>query len=107
MSNNWDGEGLPPETSRIEYTPINYGSLGVEVGKWYEGVIIAYHGPHVWISDNGIRMIDNTKFRPIKSDRDKAIDEMKDIFNKKWHGFSLDDAMSALYDAGFKKQSGE
>ena len=50
------------------------------------------------------RPIDNSyEFRPIKSDREKAIEEMAKIFFDAQNGIANDISFGALYDAGFKK----
>lgn len=74
----WDGEGLPPVGCRIEYacTQPDIGHPAIEAGKWYGGTIIAYYDECVWTSDNGIRHLNNTIFRPIRSEADKKRDEI-------------------------------
>lgn len=70
---------LPPVGSRIEYACIkpDNGHPAIEFGKWYGGTVIAYYEGFVWTSDNGIRRLDNTIFRPMKSPEDVARDEAK------------------------------
>lgn len=73
----WNGEGLPPVGCRIEYTCTvpDVGHPAIESGKWYGGTIIAYHNECVWTSDNGIRHLRNTTFRPLRSEADRKRDE--------------------------------
>src|SRR5688572_13003268 len=62
-------EWLPEVGERIEYACIKFDENrpAIEFGKWYGGTVIAYHDGAVWTSDNGIRLLRNTKFRPMKS----------------------------------------
>jgi len=104
----WNGEGLPPVGEDIEYTTTQYqlGKPSIEVGKWYRGKIIAYYNGAVWTSDNGIRLLDVTKFRPIKSERDKALEYVDDKWREHNDGVSGSQArefFAILYDAGMLK----
>lgn len=80
----WDGEGLPPVGEVIEYSCIFFdpNRPAIEKGQWYKGTVIAYYDDCVWTSDNGIRPLDNTQFRPIRTEaerkRDQAISQMMD-----------------------------
>lgn len=99
-------ECLPPVGARIQYSCIKFDENrpAIEFGKWYGGTVIAYHEGFVWTSDNGIRRLDNTIFRPIRSPedvaRDEAIAEMRII------GYTLPaeivfskEEMAGIYDA--------
>lgn len=97
----WNGEGLPPIGVRVQYSP-NYTTFGTTAGCWYEGKVIAYHDAYIWLSDNGIRTVANLKFRPIKSDREKAIEEMSRIIHDH-DGIINDRSLGAIYDAGYRK----
>lgn len=81
----WDGEGLPAVGSRIQYSCIKFDENrpAIESGKWYGGTVIAYHDGAVWTSDNGIRHLSNTIFRPIRSPEDVARDEAIDSIQAK------------------------
>lgn len=108
MSNNWDGKGLPPAGTTVEYTAIDYDHAkpAIENGKWYRGTIIAYYEGWVWTSDNGIRSVSNTAFRPIKSDRDKAVEDI--IKYLRITNQSDYEIAEKIYDAGYRKTtSGE
>lgn len=85
----WNGEGLPPVGCRIEYTckQTDAGHPAIEAGKWYGGAIIAYYGGGVWTSDNGIRHLSNTIFRPIRSEE----------YNKRYAAI---EALFEILDAG-------
>lgn len=81
-SEKWNGEGLPPVGEVIEYSCIffNPNRPAIEKGQWYKGTVIAYYDDCVWTSDNGIRPLDNTQFRPIRTEaerkREEAIEQM-------------------------------
>lgn len=81
----WSGEGLPPVGAVIEYSCIffNPNRPAIEKGQWYKGTVIAYYDDCVWTSDNGIRPLDNTQFRPIRTEaerkRDQAITQMMEL----------------------------
>lgn len=57
-----------------------YSSLAEVV--WNICTVIAYYDGYVWTSDNGIRMLSNTKFKPIdtRTDTDKAYDDMETAY---------------------------
>lgn len=69
----WNGDGLPPVGCRVEYAckQPDLGHPAIENGKWYGGIIIAYYDDCVWTSDNGIRHLSNTIFRPIRTKADQ------------------------------------
>lgn len=73
----WDGEGLPPVGVRVQYTckKFNPHRPATEEGLWYEGTVIAYHDGYVWTSDNGIRPLHNTNFRPIRTEAERKREE--------------------------------
>ena len=62
-----DNGVLPVVGMEVLYTCINHqsGKPVIEVGKWYSGTVIAYHDGFVWTSDNGLRQLSNTKFKPL------------------------------------------
>ncbi|HHE5697781.1 TPA: hypothetical protein ACPEY2_001669 [Citrobacter amalonaticus] len=98
----WDGEGLPPVGCRVEYTckQPDLGHPAIEAGKWYGGTIIAYYDECVWTSDNGIRHLSNTIFRPLRSEeynkRYAAIEALFEILDA---GFSTSQDSIDIYDA--------
>ncbi len=98
----WDGVGLPPIGCRVEYTckQEDAGHPAIEAGKWYGGTIIAYHAECVWTSDNGIRHLKNTIFRPLtsKSDNRKyaAIESLFEVLDA---GVSTSQDAIDIYDA--------
>jgi len=102
----WNGEGLPPVGDTVEYSAIDYdfSKPSIENGNWYRGKIIAYYDGCVWTSDNGIRSLGNTAFRPIKSDRDKAIEEIAVLWSSHMsNNKGLTEFFGGIYDAGFHK----
>ncbi|HAV1619693.1 TPA: hypothetical protein JG829_002397 [Enterobacter hormaechei subsp. steigerwaltii] len=98
----WNGDGLPPVGCRIEYTckQPDAGHPAIEAGKWYGGTIIAYYGEGVWTSDNGIRHLSNTIFRPLRSEENNkryaAIEALFEILDA---GVSTSQDSIDIYDA--------
>ncbi len=81
----WDWQNdkmlrLPPVGERVSYSCVERDSKeAIEVGQWYCGTIIAYHCGYVWTSDNGIRALSNTRFRPLDRATRKAEAEKKRV----------------------------
>lgn len=98
----WDGDGLPPVGCRVEYTckQPDLGHPAIEAGKWYGGTIIAYYDECVWTSDNGIRHLSNTIFRPMRSEEGKkryaAIEALFEILDS---GVSTSQDSIDIYEA--------
>lgn len=99
----WNGDGLPPVGERIEYAckEEDLGHPAILKGSWYGGTIIAYHDGCVWTSDNGIRHLDNTKFRPLRTEEEKALESAKHIIaelcrDSASNGHSADLIMEAI-----------
>lgn len=100
QKSEWNGEGLPPVGCRIEYTCTqpDIGHPAIETGKWYSGTVIAYYDGAVWTSDNGIRQLRNTTFRPIRSDADRKRDAaVSAMLNAQSYGGQ--DVYCDIYDA--------
>lgn len=74
----WNGEGLPPVGLRVEYTCKKFSPSKEAIipGNWYGGTIIAYYDDCVWTSDNGIRPLDNTLFRQIRTEAERKREEV-------------------------------
>jgi hypothetical protein len=51
-----------------------------------------------------VREIDDQQFRPIRTEEDKAVDEMLEIFNSIKPEPSMRDALREMYRAGYKKE---
>lgn len=107
----WNGEGLPPVGEKVLYTTTEHqeGKPSIEVGKWYLGTIIAYHNGFVWTSDNGLRMLRVTKFRPLKTEAEKERgrlyeDAKLECEKAKCFGptYSFLDCIETLIDAGWR-----
>ena len=102
-------EYIPKVGDSCEYTAIRDGDgqySAILAGIWYGcKKVIAFHDGHVWTSDNGIRPLKNTIFRPLKTEREKTVDAAIAVMNN-----SLDDSQQgwalALYDHGMLKMSG-
>ena len=99
----WNGEGLPPVGTECEV--IRRGVVETDRAK------ISYQGNGVLCyidMDTGMEFSaahDAHEFRPIKSEREKAIEEMRDSFNVEIG--NQDFIFGALYDAGYRKQESE
>ena len=98
----WNGEGLPPVGAVIEVRRND--------NDWYRAFVVAHDNGRVvyrcdydmtaygWTIGNG--------FRPIKSERDKAIEEMRKVMSNacKVSGpTDPKDICVALYDAGYRR----
>lgn len=99
----WNGEGLPPVGTVCEFK--RYISV-----KWLPGVL-SYISDYTAVitlhecDDSGRREEVGHplafEFRPIRTEREKAIDEMMKVVN---HGLSSKELVARLYDAGYRKQ---
>lgn len=103
VPNGWNGEGLPPVGAECEYklTNVNYRT------DFSRGKVLAYGVQKVFMEhcsskNEFIQSIVNIEFRPIRTERDKAIEEMLDLINAGTQ-LSLVDAIEQLYDAGYRK----
>ena len=101
----WDGEGLPPVGIVCEWC--DYGDRGED---WKQVEILAIHQGAYWMISGAEYEIDTNpkhfEFRRKKSDKEKAIEEMFEIFMQEVDGdfFSnAESAIEALYEAGYKK----
>lgn len=118
MSNNWNGIGIPPigTTGTADFhesiwpksdldrfigeTVTVVGHFEIKDGK--KGIVIEH-------KTKGVGAVMNYQegiIKPIKSDRDKAIDAMEAAWNE-WSGTNTRASLGRLYDAGYRKQSGE
>jgi len=101
---------LPEVGEECEYTALrNDHKTSIEAGQWYHcKKIIAFHDGFVWTSDNGVRNLDNTIFRPLRTqsqiEREELIRIATQVLN---HDDVITemDAAEALYDAGMLKRS--
>lgn len=103
MGSEWNGEGLPPVGVECE----TYCSE-----DWSKCKVLAYHKSEyntwAWVlfdGDNepeGWDCINDDSFRPIKSPREVAIEEIKIILGNYVHA-EIPRCAAALYDAGWRK----
>ena len=100
----WDGTGLPPVGVECEYRfpNVNYRST------FSRGKVLAYGAQKVfmehWSSKNEfIQPLDNIEFRPIRTERDEAIEEMRKVVTN-YNKTDVIHAIEQLYDAGYRKQ---
>ena len=101
----WRGpqDGLPPVGAVCEYKIGN--------GNWFECEIISHSRlvikcPHLENDcDQGLQIVGDKEavFRPIQSDRDRAIEEMLSLDASDGRLTSRTDFCGALYDAGYRK----
>jgi len=93
-------DGLPPVGVKCEWT-ISEGSE-----YWQECEIKGYYKEQMWMDDGTLEGEDLTchisylKFRPIKSNKEKAIEEMIDIIND---NLTAGGIAVALYSEGYRK----
>lgn len=108
----WQGpqDGLPPVGTECMYhNGSKYGS------KYVHGKIVAHvddgDGIDAIIQCDGAWYCGRSpdSFRPLKSDRDKAIDEIGKVIDKNLNNYPLKviAIAEAIYDAGFRKESAE
>ena len=106
---DWNGEGLPPVGAVVE---VSHGWCD----KWVEARIIYIDSRHtICASSDSERTAHlytaNNVFRPIRSERETAIEDMKqitkaaaDAHKRELHGaLSEEYLLGALYDAGHRK----
>lgn len=98
----WDGEGLPPVGTICEY---RFSNVNYNV-DFSEGTVIAYGKREVFMSHRSsgnefIRPINDIEFRPVQTEREKAIDEIASMIGR---GTFFEDA-ERIYDAGYRKVS--
>lgn len=103
-----DGEGLPPVGTVCE----------VDIGGWVECEIIAHFKQRRAMvaafitpypnSDGSVRLdsLVAKHFRPLRSDEDKAVEEMERVFREA-ETANLRSLMRALYRAGYRRQAEE
>jgi len=104
--NNWNGVGLPPVGAECEFFWESTGNI------WVKGAIAAI------VTEAGIESAviqldgcyrvspDPHVFRPIKSEREKAIEEMYSTLENT-ASMSYKQVAEKLYDAGYRKQESE
>lgn len=101
----WSGDGLPPVGIECEYRfpNVNYRST------FSRGKVLAYGAQKVfmehWSSKNEfIQPLDNIEFRPIRTERDEAIEQMRKVVTN-CNKTDVIHAIEQLYDAGYRKLS--
>jgi hypothetical protein len=101
----WSGEGLPPVGTVCEYIDAS--------GKYHQVEITGYGRSLVLFvvegsSNEQCTAKDPHLFRPIRSEEDRAVEEMAKVFNSNcavdYSGQPLLDGMKALYREGYRKQ---
>jgi len=97
----WNGEGLPPIGTEVEYLTLELKAEGFT--QYLKGKILAYHEGHVWMLEyhDGLPCsfeIRDLEFRPIKSERQIQIDKIESIIY--YAECTTTSAAERLYDAG-------
>lgn len=93
----WNGEGLPPVGTACEFK---------RTDVWVSGKVKYQSDKFVILNTDtnaGEMVFDpcSLQFRPIRTEREKAIDEMMKVVN---HGLPSKELVARLYDAGYRKQ---
>ena len=96
---------IPSVGEEVIYTTTEnqVGKPSIEVGQWYRGKIIAYYDGFVWTSDNGIRIMSKTKFKPIDKERESVIQGALEVLGHDYQDDSVVKIISSLYDVGILK----
>lgn len=101
----WTGEGLPPVGTVCEF--MKHNSPPAPKGQWTVGEIRYVSDCTVIIGGDKCEHVHhplNCSFRPARTDRDKAIEEMVKIAKDQGPGSNQYQDMGAIYDAGYRKQ---
>jgi hypothetical protein len=93
----WNGEGLPPIGTEVEYCSAAHD------GEWFKGNILGYHGKYVWMLESHDNepctySLSEVEFRPIKTERQIQIDKIESIIY--YAECTTTSAAERLYDAG-------
>ncbi|HHK0021537.1 TPA: hypothetical protein ACQQGR_004928 [Pseudomonas aeruginosa] len=114
FSSEWNGQGLPPVGTVCIVEPHNT-MWGFSSTSGYERKILAYYGEYVWLGHAETPLettrIDKVDFRPLSTpeqiaaeEREKAIEEMRELVGDIDKVPTWSDALAALYDAGYRRQ---
>lgn len=105
----WSGEGLPPVGAECEFSSVGHhdGFIWCKYHGYLvdgKGLIIEYHKSSKILTCVAGFDPKLTTFRPLKSEREIAIEEMENI-RKEWKKNSCDpaDLFGQLYAAGYRK----
>lgn len=93
----WNGEGLPPVGTECECSYDGDPYLRTEVVAVTEKMIVIANKNN--LGEDAFYHY-QVKFRPIRSEREKAIDEMMKVVD---HGLPSKELVARLYDAGYRK----
>lgn len=89
----WDGKGFPPVG--CECQRLGYVVTILAHAKNHGRTSIIFQRGHAWSHSDY-----ETEFRPIRPERERAIDEMRKALDS---SYSWGDVFAALYDAGYRK----
>lgn len=97
----WDGTGLPPVGTECEVIAHN-NRWGMTAGVVYKGTLVAHSGDDFWFrSEDNVNFIsrnDKVDFRPPRTEREKAIEQMIKVFSSN-AAPGTTHAIVAIYDA--------
>lgn len=98
----WDGEGLPPVGAEVE---AHY--LHATNAEWvfFRCVAVDCETAFGWTGKEPVGLsVSDYEFRPIRSERDKVIAEMRKVVTN-YNKTDVIHAIEQLYDAGYRKLS--
>jgi len=102
---DWSGEGLPPVGTVCEYTRELSAAESQRDRTWYWCKVVAHElGGAVIRTKAGHyhnRSVPEFSFRPIKTERERAIDEMHEAYFEGARGHM--GGIAGIYEAGFRK----
>lgn len=97
----WDGTGLPPVGTQCEVIAHN-NRWGMTAGVVYKGTLVAHSGDDFWFrSEDNVNFIsrnDKVDFRPLRTEREKAIEQMLSTVTN-YNNTSVIHAAGQIYDA--------
>lgn len=98
----WDGEGLPPVGCECE---MRYRHALNAEWVFFRCVAVDCEVAFGWAGKEPVTLPkDNFEFRPIRTERDKAIEEMRKLVTN-YNKTDVIHAIEQLYDAGYRKLS--
>ena len=107
----WDGTGVPPVGVEIEVSSPRYGWKKAVVTAVTDNWLIAkyddgaeFAGCHRSLEDGVFVDTNLNMFRPIRSERDEAIERMRKVVTN-YNKTDVIHAIEQLYDAGYRKLS--
>ena len=93
---------MPKAGDLCEYTAVakDVGHESITPGIWYRCKVVAFYNGCVWTSDNGIRLLNNTLFREIKTDEERFIEKSIKVVASEFGVAPTHKVFAELYKAG-------